>query len=244
MENENKVHVDASNQRDVVLDESDCELNEIFRGKEIGSKPGIIYLSSVPSGFNVGDITDFFTKFGGIGHVRLDPAPGQRSVKKGKGRGRFTTWKEGWVEFKSKKIAKSVAENLNTTPVLRGKKDCGQLWNIKYLPRFKWIHLQDEGSHANAVKAKRMRNDIQEVKLEAEQFQDSVKRGLKRKKRGTGGEVFDGQQVKQFKSVDQNKGNNRKRFREERGNRNETEGNKKVKADRSQFLKSVFGKGG
>ena len=57
-------------------------------------------------------------------------------IKKGlqKGRIRYT---EGWIEFKSKRKAKWIAEMLNNTPV-GGRKsapyyDC--LWNIKYIGR-------------------------------------------------------------------------------------------------------------
>ena len=44
---------------------------------------------------------------------------------------------EGWVEFTSKKVAKFVAENLNSNPVggKRKSKAYDELWNIKYLPR-------------------------------------------------------------------------------------------------------------
>ena len=44
---------------------------------------------------------------------------------------------EGWIEFKSKKVAKSVAATLNCNPVggKRRSKAHDELWNIKYLPR-------------------------------------------------------------------------------------------------------------
>lgn len=52
---------------------------------------------------------------------------------------------EGWVEFKDKSIAKQVANSLNTT-VIGGKKNShyhDDMWNIKYLPKFKWHHLTE-----------------------------------------------------------------------------------------------------
>jgi ESF2/ABP1 family protein len=44
---------------------------------------------------------------------------------------------EGWVEFQSKRIAKQVALQLNTTRIGERKKSkfYDYLWNIKYLPR-------------------------------------------------------------------------------------------------------------
>ena len=44
---------------------------------------------------------------------------------------------EGWVEFLSKRVAKGVAANLNSTQVGGSKRSKAHdvLWNIKYLPR-------------------------------------------------------------------------------------------------------------
>lgn len=44
---------------------------------------------------------------------------------------------EGWIEFQSKRSAKEVAANLNTTPVGGKKRSKAHdvLWNIKYLPK-------------------------------------------------------------------------------------------------------------
>jgi ESF2/ABP1 family protein len=52
---------------------------------------------------------------------------------------------EGWVEFKDKSIAKQVAKSLNATIIGGSKKSFyhDDMWNIKYLPKFKWDHLTE-----------------------------------------------------------------------------------------------------
>lgn len=53
---------------------------------------------------------------------------------------------EGWVEFAKKSIAKRVAMSLNNTPV-GGKKrgfNASDLWNMKYLSKFKWADLTEQ----------------------------------------------------------------------------------------------------
>ena len=69
-----------------------------------------------------------------VGRVFLQPDKNDRKPGKFNKDRVFT---EGWIEFKSKKIAKYVAETLNSNPVggKRRSKAHDELWNIKYLPR-------------------------------------------------------------------------------------------------------------
>lgn len=69
-----------------------------------------------------------------VGRVFLQPDKHDRKLGKFNKDRVFT---EGWVEFKSKKVAKSVAASLNCNPVggKRRSKAHDELWNIKYLPR-------------------------------------------------------------------------------------------------------------
>jgi ESF2/ABP1 family protein len=53
---------------------------------------------------------------------------------------------EGWVEFKDKKIARSVAEMLNAQPIggKKGTRWRDDVWTLKYLPKFKWHMLTEQ----------------------------------------------------------------------------------------------------
>jgi len=138
-------------------------------------KPGIIYLSSVPEGMSVGETTSFFAEFGAVGRLFLQP-------DQKLGMRHFT---EGWIEFLSKKVAKRVAQQVNNTQVdgKRRHKPSYALWNIKYLPKFKWVHLSERLAYERAVKQQRMRTEISQVKRETEQFKGSVRVQKKKRKR-------------------------------------------------------------
>jgi len=138
-------------------------------------KPGIIYLSSVPEGMSVGDTTSFFAEFGAVGRLFLQP-------DQKLGMRHFT---EGWIEFLSKKVAKRVAQQVNNTQVdgKRRHKPSYALWNIKYLPKFKWVHLSERLAYERAVKQQRMRTEISQVKRETEQFKGSVRVQKKKRKK-------------------------------------------------------------
>merc|ERR1719278_1151620 len=85
----------------------------------------------------------------------------------------------------SKKVAKSVADSLNSIPVggKRRSKAYEELWNIKYLPSFKWIHLSERLAYEAAVKQQRLRTESSQVKREAEHFKNSVERKRKKSKK-------------------------------------------------------------
>ena len=76
---------------------------------------------------------------------------------------------EGWVEFMNKKMAKNVAQSLNNTQVGGKKKQhwYWDLWNIKYLPKFKWGHLNERLAYEKAVHQQRLRTEIAKVKRES-----------------------------------------------------------------------------
>ena len=73
-----------------------------------------------------------------------DPVVQQRRKKFGGNKRRNYT--EGWVEFADKRVAKAVAVTLNNTPVGGRKRHYyhDDLWNIKYLSKFRWTHLTEK----------------------------------------------------------------------------------------------------
>ena len=79
-----------------------------------------------------------------ISLVPSDPVVQQRRKKFGGNKRRNYT--EGWVEFADKRVAKAVAVTLNNTPVGGRKRHYyhDDLWNIKYLSKFRWTHLTEK----------------------------------------------------------------------------------------------------
>jgi ESF2/ABP1 family protein len=99
-------------------------------------------------------------QFGPIVRVYLVPedqtARKRRKKAGGSGSKRYT---EGWVEFESKKTAKHVANSLNNTVIASRKHDphYGDLWNLKYLPKFQWAHLTEKVAYERRVREQKLR---------------------------------------------------------------------------------------
>ncbi|XP_046384501.1 activator of basal transcription 1-like [Ischnura elegans] len=170
------------------VDGSDGENADVSSSSAVSKlkkrKPGIIYLSTIPKYMNVLKIREIFGMFGEVGRVFLQPSsPGKPGGKKMKNK----QYSEGWVEFKRKKIAKEVAESLNNKPIGGRKKSkfYDNIWNIKYLPRFKWVHLSERLAYERAAHRQRLRLEISQARKEATHFALSVEKSqrLKRSKR-------------------------------------------------------------
>ncbi|KAG5876469.1 hypothetical protein JTB14_010158 [Gonioctena quinquepunctata] len=137
-------------------------------------KRGIIYLSTIPPYMNVTLIKETFSKFGTVGRLFLQLADTEskdgkhKTSKKRTGR-KFT---EGWVEFERKSVAKKVATFLNNTQVSNRKrsKQYDHMWNIKYLPNFKWTHLHERLAYEKAAKRQKVRAEIQLAKKKSTFF--------------------------------------------------------------------------
>ncbi|XP_057378454.1 activator of basal transcription 1-like isoform X2 [Daphnia carinata] len=169
---------ETDNVTDDLMSEEELEDEEIEKPKS-RKKPGIVYLSSIPTGMNPQLVREFLGVHGEIGKSFLQPI--ETGVKKK----RSNKFSEGWVEFASKRVAKAVAEHLNNTKV-GGKRrtryhEC--LWNIKYLPRFKWAHLNERLAYEKAVRQQRMRTEIAQVKRETNFFIESVDKSKRLKKK-------------------------------------------------------------
>ncbi|KAI9553626.1 putative activator of basal transcription 1-like [Daphnia sinensis] len=158
---------ESDNVKDDNMSDEELEDEEMEKPKS-RKKPGIVYLSSIPTGMNPQLVREFLGVHGEIGKSFLQPI--ETGVKKK----RSNKFSEGWVEFASKRVAKAVAERLNNTKCL---------WNIKYLPRFKWAHLNERLAYEKAVRQQRMRTEIAQVKRETNFFIESVDQSKKLRKK-------------------------------------------------------------
>ncbi|KAJ2940689.1 hypothetical protein O0L34_g14798 [Tuta absoluta] len=171
---------------------SDCETNSQTSmdnnsdsGNKVNKKKtrkrGIVFLSTIPPYMNVAKIREIFSQFGDVGRIYL-----QSSAKPGEKRRRIPKqFTEGWVEFQKKKVAKQVAAELNNTKIGTRKKSryYDMIWNIKYIPRFKWIHLSERLAYEKAAMKQRLRAEVSQAKKEAHYLQTNVEKSKKMKKR-------------------------------------------------------------
>lgn len=103
---------------------------------------------------------------------------------------------EGWIEFLNKKIAKRTALLLNNTQI-GGKKRSrwySEIWNLKYLPRFKWGHLNERLAYERAVHQQRLRTEISQVKKETNFYIQNVEKRkildkVEKREKAKGGEL-------------------------------------------------------
>lgn len=91
---------------------------------------------------------------------------------------------EGWVEFESKRAAKRVAQLLNNTSIATRKssKFYDIHWVMKYLPRFKWVHLSERLTYEKAVHRQKLQTEISQARKEAHFFEENLDKSKKFKK--------------------------------------------------------------
>ncbi|XP_011503818.1 PREDICTED: pre-rRNA-processing protein esf2-like [Ceratosolen solmsi marchali] len=152
--------------------------------KPLMKKRGIIYLATIPKYMNVIKIREIFSAYGEIGRVYLQLAnklEGKNAKKKLKTPVKHFT--EGWVEFEKKKVAKFVASTLNNCQISCQKKSkfYDVIWNIKYLPRFKWTHLSERLAYERAIYKQILRTEISQAKKEVNFFSFNIDRSKKLK---------------------------------------------------------------
>ncbi|KAG6811247.1 hypothetical protein H0H92_008365 [Tricholoma furcatifolium] len=162
--------------------------------QRIQERAGVIYISRIPPGMRPTKVRHLMTKYGDVGRVYLQ----QEDAKRAYLRKKYTSTKkphftEGWVEFKDKKIARSVAEMLNAQPIggKKGTRWYDDVWTMKYLPRFKWNMLTEQVAHEAAIHAAKLRVELSQSRSEQQDYLKNVelarvleKRAEKKREKG------------------------------------------------------------
>ncbi|KAJ2737174.1 RNA-binding ATPase activator esf2 [Coemansia sp. BCRC 34962] len=179
---------------------------EILRAQKTERKSGVVYMSRVPPFMKPIKVRQMLQKYGDISRIYLveeDEQQRKRRVKGGGNRKRQFT--EGWIEFANKKYAKAVASMLNNTTMGGGKKHGfyhDDLWNLKYLPRFKWRHLTEQLAGERAAKEQRLETEMSQSRRELEAYLKNVERaqkisGIKKRREAKRGEGADVRQLEE-----------------------------------------------
>ena len=137
------------------------------------------------------------SKYGEIDRIYFEPERFRRGVP--------YSYKEGWIEFKKKKIAKMVANTLNGQAISTKKKSpfSEAIWTIKYLHRLKWHHLNEQVAFDQRSKEQRLRMELGRVRREADFYTGQLVK-LKRLNKQSE-ELVDHQKIKSRKQFYQNK---------------------------------------
>ena len=148
------------------------------------SDRGIVFIGRIPPGMTPGLIRTLLERYAPIDRIYLSP----NRIKSSKIK--FT---EGWVEFLDKKQAKQTAALLNGQTIggCRGSKKAysHDLWCLKYLSKFKWIHLTEKIAYERATREQKLHNEIAQAKKENELYLKQVQKGKKMEKAQSGIEL-------------------------------------------------------
>ncbi|CAI9552410.1 unnamed protein product [Staurois parvus] len=153
--------------------------------------PGIIYLGHIPPRLRPRHIRNMLSVHGEVGRIFLQVEGvfffftflADRAIrnKKKKAGSNARDFIEGWVEFRDKRVAKLVATSLNNSPMGTRKKNRfhDDLWNMKYLHRFRWSHLSERLAIERQVRKQRMRTEVSQAKRETNFYLQNVERSKK-----------------------------------------------------------------
>lgn len=137
------------------------------------SKPtsGVVYVSRVPPGMDVGALRSLLGRAGKLGRVWLRPESAEarkerRSLGSSRRRGEF---KDGWVEFPKRRDAKRAVALLNGRPMAgatrRGRWG-DDLWCLKLLPGYQWSDLVEETCAGARERTLRVKAEIAAARRE------------------------------------------------------------------------------
>ncbi|KAH9927143.1 uncharacterized protein BXZ73DRAFT_90825 [Epithele typhae] len=145
--------------------------------KAAQDRAGVVYISRIPPGMRPTKVRHLMSAYGEVGRVYLQ----QEDAKRAYLRKKYTATKkahytEGWVEFKDKRVGRSVADMLNAQSIggKKGSRWRDDVWTMKYLPRFKWNMLTERIAHEAAQHAAQLRVEISQSRKEQREYLKNV----------------------------------------------------------------------
>jgi len=207
------------------------------------TNPGIIYFSRIPEHMSVKKIRQIFSEYGELDRIFLQP-----DDKKSRASKKNRSFTEVWVEFCDKRDAKHVAMALNNQRI-GGKRRSpwyDELWNMKYLKRFQWTHLNERLAYERAVHKQRMRTEVSQVKREMTHFVNGVEKKnilerLKKKRKVT--EDVKEEDEKQHGAIAFKQKQTDDNFLAKKKKNEQSKSNKVAAASDKQFLRGLFSGG-
>lgn len=141
------------------------------------TRPGVIYLSSLPPYLRPSALRNILTQRGFTPITRLFLAP--ISTTKSKSKSSRQMYSEGWIEFASHKTAKRCVDALNAAPV-GGKKGSyyrDDVWNMRYLKGMGWRELMEGVAGERREEEGRRDEERRRAEREAKVFVEGVDEG-------------------------------------------------------------------
>ncbi|TPX58296.1 hypothetical protein PhCBS80983_g03238 [Powellomyces hirtus] len=143
------------------------------------ARTGVVYLSRIPPFMRPTKLRSLLSKYGKLGRIYLAPESAAVAARRKKYRNnKRENYTEGWVEFEDKSVARAVAGHLNGNPIGGKKRNFyyDDLWNLKYLPRFKWNHLTEQIAYELKVRDQKLKTEMNAAKKETKEYVKNVGR--------------------------------------------------------------------
>ncbi|KAI3979317.1 hypothetical protein MKX01_020525 [Papaver californicum] len=152
----------------------------LLKEAEKARNRGVCYMSRIPPQMDPVKLRQVLSQYGEIDRIYLVPetkqqVPQQVNRKKA-GDFRGQGFSEGWVEFTNKRVAKRIANMLNGEPMGGRKKSSFfyDIWNIKYLSKFKWEDLTEEIAYKHALRQQKLTMEISAARRDTKFYMDKV----------------------------------------------------------------------
>ncbi|XP_065864956.1 pre-rRNA-processing protein ESF2 isoform X2 [Euphorbia lathyris] len=139
---------------------------------------GICYLSRIPPHMDHVMLRHILSQYGEIQRIYLSPAAPTAQVHRKRAGNQDQAFSEGWVEFTNKSTAKRVANMLNGEQIGGRKRSqfYYDIWNIKYLSKFKWDNLTEEIAYKSAAREQKLALEISAAKRERDFYLTKVEK--------------------------------------------------------------------
>lgn len=151
--------------------QTSCSLTRLTTRVLHAAPAGVCYFSRIPPFLKPDTLRRLLSGMG-TEVLRIYLAPESHDARSGRvraGGNKKKSFSEGWVEFEDKRRAKRIASTLNNTPMGGGNRSfyAHDLWNVKYLHRFKWSHLTEKMAYEARVKRDKMVAELTAAKKES-----------------------------------------------------------------------------
>lgn len=166
-------------QEDTPNDEPDSKGIKVLTKEELEAhnaakaRTGVVYISRIPPFMKPHKLKHLLSEYGETGRIFLAPENAKSYAKRVKyGGNKRRLFTEGWIEFLDKRKARLVAESLNARQI-GGKKSNiyhDDIWNLKYLPKFKWDNLTAQIAAEKASRQARLTAELEQGKRESQNY--------------------------------------------------------------------------
>ena len=210
VENKDEINLNEEDINEDYINKNELTVEEL---KEKIRRSGVLYMSRVPIGMKISDLRKLLEDYG-MERCYLVPLKKKMENIDGK---KVQAYKEGWIEFNDKIYAKLAEYQLNGKPI-GGSKKCvyrDELWNLKYLHKFKWNDLMENITMEKKIQEKKLKIEIAQSKRENDfiiKNYEKSKKYLNKKTQNADNENENGEEEKEKEEKDKAIKNSEKEF--------------------------------